>query len=63
MRIDHNLTDRQRIFGRYSQRACNENPAEMFPHSVKAASGREIQGDKPHNSVFEYSNTLSPSPC
>ena len=61
VRIDHNLTDRQRIFGRYSQRASNENPAEMFPDSIKAASGREIQGDKPYNSVFEYSNTLSPS--
>ena len=31
VRIDHNLTDRQRIFGRYSQRSSNENPAEMFP--------------------------------
>jgi hypothetical protein len=61
VRIDHNLTDRQRIFGRYSQRATNENPAEMFPESVKAASGREIQGDKPYSGVFEYSNTLSPS--
>ena len=61
IRIDHNLTDRQRIFGRYSQRASNENPAEMFPQDVKAASGREIQGDKPYNSVFEYSNTLSPT--
>jgi len=61
VRIDHNLTDRQRIFGRYSQRSSNENPAEMFPDAVKAASGREIQGDKPYNSVFEYSNTLSPS--
>ena len=44
VRIDHNLTDRQRIFGRYSQRATNENPAEMFPEDVKAASGREITG-------------------
>jgi hypothetical protein len=61
VRIDHNLTDRQRIFGRYSQRSSDENPAEMFPDAVKAASGREIQGDKPYNSVFEYSNTLSPS--
>ena len=61
VRIDHNLTDRQRIFGRYSQRASNENPAELFPQDVKAASGREIQGDKPHNFVFEYSNSLSPS--
>ena len=61
VRIDHNLTDRQRIFGRYSQRASNENPGELFPQDVKAASGREIQGDKPHNIVFEYSNTLSPT--
>ena len=36
-------------------------PPKCFPTSVKAASGREIQGDKPYNSVFEYSNTLSPS--
>src|SRR5215471_17541927 len=61
VRIDHNFTERQRIFGRYSQRSTNENPAEMFPDNVKAASGREIQGDKPYNSVIEYSNTLSPS--
>jgi hypothetical protein len=61
VRIDHNLSDRQRIFGRYSQRSTNENPAEMFPDTIKAASGREIQGDKPYNSVFEYSNTLSPT--
>jgi hypothetical protein len=61
VRIDHNLTDRQRIFGRYSQRSSDENPAEMFPDAIKAASGREIQGDKPYNSVFEYSNTLSPT--
>lgn len=61
VRIDHNLTDRQRIFGRYSHRASNENPAEMFPEDVKAASGREVTGDKPFSSVFEYSNTLSPS--
>jgi len=33
----------------------------MFPQDVKAASGREIQGDKPRNGVFEYSNTLSPA--
>ncbi len=61
VRIDHNITDRQRIFGRYSQRASNENPAELFPQNVKAASGREIQGDKPHNFVFEYSNAISPA--
>ena len=61
VRIDHNLNDRQRIFGRYSQRVSNENPAEMFPEAIKAASGREIQGDKPRNGVFEYSITLSPT--
>jgi len=61
VRIDHNLTDRQRIFGRYSQRKTNEEPAEMFPQDVKAASGRETTGDKPRSAVFEYSNTLSPA--
>ena len=61
VRIDHNLTDRQHIFGRYSQRQTSEDPAELFPADVKAASGREITGDKPYSSVFEYSNTLSPS--
>ncbi len=35
VRIGHNLTQRQRTFGRYSQRTTNEDPAEMFPDMTR----------------------------
>ena len=60
-RVDHNFTDTQRFFARYSQRATDEDPAELFPAALAAASGREITGDRPKNFVAEYVNILSPN--
>lgn len=60
-RMDHNLTDTQRLIMRYSHRTTDEIPPNLFPEDIAAANGRTILGDRPRNVVVEYSNTLSAS--
>ncbi len=59
VRIDHNLTDRQRIFGRYSYRRSFDGPPQLFPGETGAAEGRINLNDWGTNAVFDYANTLT----
>lgn len=61
MRIDHNLTSTQRIFGRYSDRFSNDVPASLFPKEIGIAAGVINQKNYMRNAVVDYTNTLSPT--
>ncbi len=61
VRIDHNLSARQKIFGRYSKRNTETVPAIFFPKETTIAEGRVIESDNVHGAVFDYTNTLSPT--
>jgi len=61
VRVDHNITDRQKIFGRYSYRLTQDVPPELFPHEVSIAEGRVNQENHAHGIVTDYINTLSPT--
>lgn len=58
-RIDHNLTDRQRIFGRLSWRENLDSPAQYFPNDLTIAEGRVEQGVKQPSASIDYTNTLT----
>ncbi len=60
-RVDHNITNTQRIFGRYSYRLVRDIPPLFFPDSMAIAQGRSNTENRAHNAVTEYSNTLSPA--
>jgi hypothetical protein len=59
LRIDHNLSDRQRIFGRLSRRYSFDGPPQLFPGETGLAEGRINLNDWGTNSVLDYTNTLS----
>ena len=61
IRIDHVLTNRQKIFGRYSKRDTETVPASFFAKDLTIAEGRVIESDNVHGAVFDYTNTLSPT--
>jgi hypothetical protein len=61
IRIDHNLTSTQRIFGRYSDRFSNDLPASLFPKDIGIAEGVINQKNYMRNAVLDYTNTLSPT--
>lgn len=61
VRIDHNLSDRDRFFGRYSYRLTKDAPPAMFPEDIKIAENRIIQENHAHNAVVDYSRTISPT--
>lgn len=61
MRIDHNLTSTQRIFGRYSDRFSNDVLASLFPKEIGIAEGVINQKNYMRNAVVDYTNTLSPT--
>jgi hypothetical protein len=59
VRIDHNLSDRQRIFGRYSYRRSFDGPPQLFPGETGIAEGRINLNDWGTNAVLDYANTLN----
>ncbi|MGH9660015.1 MAG: TonB-dependent receptor domain-containing protein, partial [Bryobacteraceae bacterium] len=61
LRVDHNLTPRQRIFGRYSYRYTEDVPPIYFPQDLTIAEGRVIQENRVRGAVLDYSNTLTPT--
>jgi hypothetical protein len=61
VRIDHNLTDTQRIFGRFSYRRSFNGPPQLFPGDLGIAEGRVNNNDFGRNFITDYTNTLSPS--
>lgn len=61
VRVDHNITSRQRIFGRYSYRRSFDGPPQLFPGELGIAEGRINLNDWGTNAVLDYANTLSSS--
>lgn len=60
-RVDHNITDTQRFFARYSYRLVRDVPPAFFPGDKVAAQGVSNTENRAHNAVAEYMNTLSPT--
>ncbi|MBY0506939.1 MAG: TonB-dependent receptor [Bryobacteraceae bacterium] len=60
-RIDHNLSDQQRIFGRFSYRRSYNAPPQLFPGELGIAEGRVINNDFGRNAVVDYTRTLNPT--
>jgi hypothetical protein len=61
IRVDHNLSDTQRLFGRFSYRRSFNGPPQLFPGDLGIAEGRVNNNDFGRNVVVDYTNTLSPS--
>lgn len=59
VRIDHNLTSKQRLMGRYSHRLIENVPPPRFPEDIKIAEGRINEQDRVRGAVLDYSNTLT----
>ncbi len=60
-RVDHNLTDKQRIFGRFSWRENLDSPPMYFPQEITIAEGRVNQGVRQPSASIDYTNALSPT--
>src|SRR5262249_46191569 len=60
-RVDHNLTERQRLFGRFSYRKSFDGPPQLFPGDTGIAEGRINQNDFGRNAVVDYTNTVTAS--
>ena len=58
-RIDHQLSDNQKVFGRYSYRKTYSAPAIFFPEDIAVAEGRVNEQNLAHNFVADYSRTIS----
>lgn len=61
VRIDHNITNSQKIFGRYSHRLVQDVPAQFFSDDLTIAEGRIVQENRVRGAVLDYTNTLSPT--
>ena len=60
-RLDHNISESQNIFGRYSYRFNESAPPVYFPSDSAVAQGRIVQENDSHNAVVNYTNTLNPT--
>jgi hypothetical protein len=60
-KLDHNITETQTIFGRYSYRYNESAPPAYFPQEIRVAEGRIVQQNDSHNAVVNYTNTLNPT--
>ncbi len=61
IKIDHNLTDAQKFFARFSERSNNDLPANLFPTAQQIAGGVINQKDSMKDAVAAYTNALSPT--
>lgn len=61
LRLDHNINDRQKVFGRISRRYSFDGPPQLFPGEAGVAEGRINLNDWGTNAVVDYTNTLSSS--
>lgn len=59
IKVDNNLTDRQRIFGRFSYRRNFNGPPPFFTGDTQIAEGRINNNDFGRNAVVDYTNTLN----
>jgi hypothetical protein len=60
-RVDHNLSDNQRFFVRFSWRENINAPPQLFPGELGVAEGRVNQGVRQPSMSIDYSNTISPN--
>jgi hypothetical protein len=60
-RVDHNLSDSQKFFARYSQRYNEDAPAILSSPDLTVAEGRIIQQNYMKNFVGDYTRTISPT--
>lgn len=60
-RVDHNLTDNQRIFARVSWRENLDSPPVYFPSELTVAEGRVEQGVRQPSGSIDYTNTVTPT--
>lgn len=60
-RVDHNLTDSQRFFVRFSWRDNMNSPPPLFPDDLAIAEGRVNQGVHQPSASIDYSNTINPT--
>ena len=58
-RVDHQLSDNQKMFVRYSYRKTFSAPASFFPEDIAIAEGRVNEQNLAHNSVIDYNRTMS----
>jgi hypothetical protein len=58
-RVDHQISNSQKFFVRYSYRKTGSVPASFFPEDIAIAQGRVIERNLAHNFVGDYSRTLS----
>lgn len=61
VRIDHNISNSQKFFARYSHRRNEDVPPIFFPKDLTIAEGRVIQQDRVRGAVADYTHTLSPT--
>ncbi|HBY63241.1 MAG TPA: hypothetical protein DEH78_25750, partial [Solibacterales bacterium] len=61
VRVDHNLSATQRLFGRYSYRRSFDGPPQLFPGELGVAEGRINNNDWGTSAVIDYTNTLTPT--
>ena len=60
-RVDHQLSDNQKMFVRYSYRKTFNAPAVLFPEDLAIAEGRVNEQNLAHNAVIDYNRTISNS--
>jgi hypothetical protein len=58
-RVDHQLSNHQKLFLRYSYRKTLSAPATFFPSELAIAEGRVNEQNLAHNAVIDYSRTMS----
>lgn len=61
VRVDHNITERQRFFARYSNRVFETTPAVLFPSDIAIAQDRIVQTNYMRSAVAGYTLTASPT--
>lgn len=59
VRVDRQLSDKQRAFVRYSYRKTHSVPATLFPADIAIAEGRVNEDNLAHNGVIDFSRTMS----
>jgi hypothetical protein len=59
-RVDHNFNANHRIFVRYSYRNQDSVPAVLWPEELRATETSQIERNRMHNGVIDY--TMTPSP-
>jgi hypothetical protein len=60
-RVDHQISDNQKAFVRYSYRKTHSAPATFFPAEIAIAEGRVNEQNLAHNFVADYNRTISNS--